>query len=62
MVNQNSSTDLVLQKQFRYGDSKDKVAMSMLALPFLDEISMTYDDAIDVTSLGDKTDRYIPGR
>lgn len=52
----------VLPKQFRYGDSKEKVAMSMLAFPFLDEISMTYDDAIDVTSLGDKTYRYIPGK
>lgn len=52
----------VLPKQFRYGrpEGKDRVIMSMLALPRLDEISMTNDSYLEVTSLHDSFRRYVP--
>lgn len=46
--------EFVLPKNFRYGDKeKNRVVMSMLALPRLEEISMTHDTTcLDVSSLG----------
>ena len=51
----------VMPKYLQYANSKERVVMSMLAVPILDEISMT-NDAIEYTSLHDSMRRYFPAQ